>query len=273
MPELPEVETVCRQLHRNLAGATIKSVDIEFAKKISPRDFASKIRNRKIISVKRRAKVIIIKLSGDFTLLAHLKMTGKLFLKPKNTKPDKHTHAIFHLTGKYDLHWHDVRKFGWLKLMANKEAEQWFVDQDFGPEPLDPKFTFDKFDACLQARAKTKIKPLLLQQTCLAGIGNIYAAESLWRAKINPQTITGKIDEARRRELFRAIKSILAQAIKARGTSAGDFLDSFGQPGEYEKRLKVYHREGQRCGRCGAILKNLRIGGRSTIYCPKCQPK
>lgn len=281
MPELPEVETIRRQLARAIVGATIKDVIVRFSGRLNlpAKKFVQAIKGKKIISIGRRAKLLIFKLSGGRFVLAHLKMSGRFFVKGgkgreregKGGKVEKYTRVIFKLSGGKELRWNDFRKLGYLKLL-NKPAAQKFMDgQKYGPEPLDKSFTWKKMALCLRSRPKAKIKPLLMEQACVAGVGNIYVTEALWFAKIHPLTPVGKISDARMRALHRDIVSVLKKAVAAHGTSADAYLDVFGKEGTFEKQLKVYGREGKPCPRCRAAIRKTKISGRGSAYCPRCQ--
>lgn len=273
MPELPEVETIRRQLARAIVGATIKDVVVNFAGRLNlpAKKFIQIIKGKKFIGVDRRAKLLIFKLSGGFFILAHLKMSGRFLVTTSGASVDKHSHIVFKLSGNRELHWNDFRKFGFLKLVDAVGLEKYLEAQAYGPEPLDKSFTWKKMAMCLRSAPKKKIKPHLLDQTCIAGIGNIYATEALWFAKIHPSTPVGKISDAQMKLLYRGIISVLKKSIAAHGTSADAYFDAFGEEGKFEKQLKVYGREGQLCPRCRAKIKKIKIGGRGSAYCPKCQ--
>ncbi|MCH8049669.1 bifunctional DNA-formamidopyrimidine glycosylase/DNA-(apurinic or apyrimidinic site) lyase [Patescibacteria group bacterium] len=275
MPELPEVETIRRQLQRTIKGATIKGVTVRYGKKIAPRSstFVKMLTGKKVLAVDRRAKILWIKLSGGLNLFVHLKMTGRLLLKKKGERPSKHTHVVFELSGGRELHWEDIRKFGWLKLMPDDEAKKFLEKQSFGPEPISKKFTRPVLSLCLRAHPKAAIKPLLMTQSCVAGIGNIYATEALWMAKIHPLTKVEKISDAQIRLLYSSVVSVLKQAIPARGSSTDAYLDIYGKEGAFVPKLKAYGREGKKCLRCRSILKKIRVGGRGTTICTKCQKR
>jgi formamidopyrimidine-DNA glycosylase len=249
--------------------------------------FVQLLKGKKILAVERRAKLLIFKLSGGFSILAHLKMSGKFLVVGckgglrvvKGGKEGlrgvkgvgKHTHVIFKFSGGKELHWNDVRKFGFLKLVDGAGLKKYLDEQNYGPEPLDNNFTWAKMARRLRLAPKKKIKPRLLDQTCIAGIGNIYATEALWSAKINPKIPIGKISDEKMKFLHHAIVNVLKKSIAARGTSADSYVDAFGEQGEFEKQLKVYGREGKPCRLCKTILKREKIGGRGTAWCPKCQ--
>jgi formamidopyrimidine-DNA glycosylase len=273
MPELPEVETVARQLNAEIAGKTIKQVEVRFGKRLvpGPKKFVALVTGKKIIRVERRAKILLFKLSSNITLVAHLKMTGGFFIKPKGTKPSKHAHVIFHLSDGREVHWEDVRKFGYIKVYAGKELDEYLQTQSYGPEPLEKTFTWQKMALCLRSRPKKPIKPLLMEQTCIAGIGNIYAGEAVWFAKLHPLTKVADISDAQMKILHRGVVDVLKRAIPARGSSADSYLDVYGQPGTFVPKLKVYGRAGQPCSRCGTLIKKIRLLGRGTEFCPICQ--
>jgi len=290
MPELPEVETVRRQLEKEIKGATIKEAVVNFAGRLnlSAKKFSQILKGKKFLGVDRRAKLLIFKLSGGFFILAHLKMTGRFLVvspstplafaqglrlleRPRSLRGDKHTHVIFRLSGGKELHWNDFRKFGFLKLVDDEGLKKYLEAQAYGPEPLDKNFTWSKMAMCLRSKPKTKIKPHLLDQTCIAGIGNIYATEALWLAKIHPLTPAGKISDEKMKILHRSLVTILKKSIACGGTSSDDYVDAYGRQGTFVKKLKVYGREGKPCSYCQTKLLKIKVGGRGTVFCPKCQ--
>jgi len=253
----------------------VKEVVVRFGDRLqpSPARFKRLMRGRTVISVERRAKLLRLRLSGGWNLFVHLKMTGRLLLKRSGSIPTKHTHLVFRLSGRRELHWEDVRKFGYMKALPDAQAETWLAGQDFGPEPLRTGFTWRSFAMCLRNHPKAQIKPLLLRQDCIAGIGNIYATEALWSARIHPLRRVERLSDKDLRRLHRAVTSVLRRAVKAGGTSADDYLDIFGEEGGFVPQLKVYGREGRKCRRCRGLLRKMRIGGRGTVICPTCQKK
>lgn len=273
MPELPEVETVRRQLTKNISGRRITDVVVRFGKKLSPTKtrFVNQVKGRTINKVERRGKLLRFRLSGGYSMFVHLKMTGVILIRDRNAAVDKHTHLVFKLSGGKEVHWNDLRKFGFLKLLPDDEAETYLASWNFGPEPLERGFTYQVFKDCLLAYPKAKIKPKLLEQSCIAGIGNIYAIESLWRAKIHPLTKIADVPEAKLERLHQAIVAVLKDAVKHKGTTAENYFDAFGNSGGYEKKLKMYKREGRPCLRCRTKLEKIKVGGRGTVICPKCQ--
>jgi len=273
MPELPEVETIRRQLSRVIKGKRVNDVVVRWGKRLLPgkTKFIAGVKGRTISSVERRGKLLQIKLSGGKTMFVHLKMTGQMLLKDKSEVPGKHAHVVFKLSGSKDLHWVDMRKFGFIKLLGAEEAEAYLASWKFGPEPLARGFTHQVFRDCLMSYPNAKIKPKLLEQTCIAGIGNIYAVEALWASKIHPLTLIKNIPEKKFKKLYSDVVRILKAAVKVGGTSASDYYDVFGDAGGYEKKLKAYQQEGKPCQHCRTKLTKMKVGGRGNVYCPKCQ--
>lgn len=270
MPELPEVETIRRQLDEYLSGKKIISAEVRYGKivRFPVKKFLQLTRGVKFKSVGRRAKLLLLNLSNGWTILTHLKMTGQYLI---SGTADKHVHVIFNLAGNKKLFFRDVRKFGYLKPVKTAELDKYFQHEGYGPEPLDRYFTLAKFRALLQAKKKSRLKQLFLDQKFLAGVGNIYAQEICFFAAVKPQRKVGTLTEAEIKKLYTGLKKILQRAVALRGTSADDYLDIHGHQGGYLKHLKVYGRAGKKCYRCGAVLKDLRLGGRGTVFCAKCQ--
>lgn len=274
MPELPEVETIRLQLQRRVKGKKITSVEVIFGRKINvpAAKFIRAVKGAKIEAVGRRAKLLLIQLSNGLTMMIHLKMTGRVLLRPRGEKPGKHTFVVFGLSGGEQLFWEDVRKFGFLKLVPTRELPAYWKKEGFGPEPLARDFTPEVLRACLTQHKGKKIKPLLMEPRCVAGLGNIYAAEALWYARVHPGRAAGALTDVEMQELYEGIGRVLSAAIRHRGTSADSYVDLFGEVGEFVPRLKVYGRAGKPCGRkCGALIKKVTLGGRGTYFCPECQ--
>jgi len=285
MPELPEVQTVVNHLAAKITGKVFSNSQVKVKKMISP-DFEKLIKVKRIKKVSRRGKMIVIALDNEYYLLIHLKMTGQLIFVDKAgrasggghpiksegfdlTKPNKFTHIILNFKDRSRLLFHDVRKFGWMKIVKKDEGEKIF--EKFGIEPLDKDFTLSKFTNILKRYPKQKIKQLLLHQELIAGIGNIYADESLFKAGIKPTRIVKSLSHKEIKELHQAIKNKLKTAIKYGGTSVNTFVSSSGERGGFVKKLLVYGRGGQECLKCGKILTKIKINGRGTVYCPNCQ--
>jgi len=280
MPELAEIETIRKQLEKKLIGKKIKSIDVNVAKMAQPSvaKIKKQIINKKIVRIVRRAKLLVWELSckidkinktDNYNLVFHLKMSGQIILADKKSNPEKYTHIIFTFTDGSQVFFNDMRKFGWVKLVDNKELEKIF--KGYGPEPLDNDFTLNKFEEMLLARKRSVIKSLLCDQKWLAGIGNIYSQEALFCAKISPMRKAESLNDVEIKNLYNCIIKILLSAIKWHGTSDSLYLDAYGKKGSFQNKLKVYGREGQKCFRCAGKIKKTKIGGRGTCYCAKCQ--
>jgi formamidopyrimidine-DNA glycosylase len=267
MPELPEVETIKRQLSRKIKGKTIKRVEIRLLKlvKMPAKKFKKRVEGQKILDVQRRAKLVIFRLSDGY-LLTHLKMTGQLIF---NGEENKHTYLIYHFTaGSYLLH-NDLRKFGFVKLVG--DLEKYFIKEKYGPEPLENDFTLKVFKELLKGK-KTKIKPLLMNQQFIVGVGNLYADEILFSAGVLPTRKASDLKEKEIKKIYQGIKRILELAVKKKGSSADDYLDTAGKKGTFfPDSINVYRREGEPCFKCGTKIKRIKIGARSAHFCPKCQ--
>lgn len=276
MPELPEVETVRRDLAEKITGRSIAGVWTENPKMLrgkTPADFAYAVNGARVMAVNRRGKHLLMNLSNGLTLVAHLKMTGQL-LVAKNLDPvERWTRAIIELDRGLDLRFRDIRKFGYLDLVSTADIGEAGENMPgLGPEPLDRAFTKGVFEWQLKKHPKAKIKSLLMNQAFVAGIGNIYADETLYAAGVRPTRAAGSLTAAERDRLYTNIRRILRAAIEKRGTSFSTFVDASGRPGGYVPSLKVYGRAGQKCVKSGCgTVKKIKVGGRSSNYCPKCQ--
>lgn len=287
MPELPEVETIRRELQTAIVGRTIRNVDIRLAKivKMPAVTFRRHVVGSKVVAIHRRAKLLLIHVSSGWTIIIHLKMSGQLIWQPVRGKlrvgghpipggtlnlPNTYSHVIFLMNGG-TLFFNDQRQFGFVKLLKTAELNQWLIDAGYGPEPLVAEFTYDVFSAILKGHSKKRIKPMLLDQTVVAGLGNIYADESLHFAKIRPIRRVGSLRPAERQELYRGIRHVLTLSLRHKGTSADQYVTTSGEPGRMLSFLKVYGRGGQRCRRCGGTIKKMVLAGRGTHYCPDCQ--
>lgn len=275
MPELPEVETVVRGLRRIAVGREITRVKLigEKLRRINPRNFSSKIRGRKFVAARRRGKNILLDLSGGLTLWAHLKMTGRFVEHENGQKLDKHDHLLFDLSGagkrqSSRLVFRDVRKFGFVILVRTAELDKLPGLNKLGPEPLE--ISQEDFIQLIKARHRA-IKPALLDQTLIAGLGNIYADEALYAARIHPLKLTDEISRTKLAALHQAIQQILTMAIERMGTTIDNYSGVNGNPGEFQSYLKVYGRGGEPCERCGKKITRQVIGQRSAHFCGKCQ--
>ena len=273
MPELPEVETIKRTLQPRLAGLTITGVHLSLPKIVKTpetEEFKKIIINKKILKVERRGKYLLIALSGGYTLAVHLRMTGRLVYAADDTPPAKHTHVVFHLDNGRRLIFADMRQFGGMWLVPTSSLGSLSGYRDLGIEPLDACFTvgFLKKELC---RRRTRIKSLLLNQTFIAGLGNIYADEVLHRAGLDPERPAQTLTSRETARLHRAIINVISEGIGNRGTTVRDYIDGDGRAGSYQELLRVYQREGKQCQHCGQIITRKKVGGRSSYYCPACQ--
>jgi formamidopyrimidine-DNA glycosylase len=276
MPELPEVETIKSQLNRRLKGGKIKKIEIFLPKiiRLEAKFFINKTVGAKIKKVWRRAKMIIIDLDNGYSLLIHLKLTGRLILCPRLREDyQKHTHLVFHFFDKSVLIFQDIRQFGYFDLYRTENLKGFFQEKKLGPEPLKKSFTLKKFTELLSKKPDKKIKPLLMEQNFIAGIGNIYAQEICWSAKISPLRLAKTLNKKEIQEIYRHLLMILKKAVKQGGTTAADegYIDARGNKGKYGSQLKVYQREGEKCFRCKGIIERIVLTGRGTAYCPRCQ--
>ncbi len=287
MPELPEVETVRRGLAELLPKHTVTAVVTNYDRSFpnAPSDVKAFLIGAKVTAVKRRAKVLMIELNTNYTLLVHLKMTGQLVYRADDGErfgaghpnhsligelPDRSTRATVQFNGA-NLFFNDQRRFGWMRLMPTVEVLNLDFFKKVGPEPLSASFTAEEFVQRLQRRANTTIKAAILDQTVLAGIGNIYADEGLWGAKIHPATRVKDVSTVKLNRLYRALRGVLALAIEKGGSSDRNYVDAAGKRGSYLTFANVFRREGQACPRCGNEIIKTRVAGRGTHTCPHCQ--
>lgn len=315
MPELPEVETVRRGLHRMIIGKTVAGEDHDWPKGFpnASTDVAEFLIGATITDVRRRAKVLLIDLSSEYTLVIHLKMTGQLVFVDKNVAngkwniedgdatmsnsnsqipiaadevrfgaghpndsligqlPDRSTRVTFIFSDGSQLFFNDQRKFGWVRLIPTVEVPNIDFMKKVGPEPLSEDFTAAEFISRIRRRANTNIKAALLDQTVVAGIGNIYADESLWGAKIHPSALVKNVDDAELRLLFKEMQFVLLLAIEKGGSTDRNYVNAEGKRGSYIDFARVFRREGLNCPRCGNGIIKTRVAGRGTHTCPECQ--
>jgi formamidopyrimidine-DNA glycosylase len=282
MPELPEVETVARGLQKSIAGRRIVSVRLGKTDFIDdPAALEQQLPGRQIERVERYGKFMLLRLSprasavansenGDVeaaSLLVHLGMTGQLAPYAAAEPYAKHTHVWFELDDGRELRYTDPRRFGRMAYLTGDSLTTELMA--FGADPL--LVSAEEFASSIRSR-NAQIKALLLDQSVLRGVGNIYADESLWRAKIHPIRRGAELSKKQVQTLRRVLQDVLRKAILARGSSISDFLDAEGEPGEYQRHHRVYGREGKRCYRCGAAIRRVIVAGRSSHFCPKCQP-
>jgi formamidopyrimidine-DNA glycosylase len=288
MPELPEVETIARGLRQSVLGRRILSVTLGKTDFIDdPIALEQHLPGRQIAAVERYGKFMLLRLmpptgvgasgsapigetNGDgapASLLIHLGMTGHIAPHPAAQPCEKHTHACFLLDDGRELRYSDARRFGRMAYLAGEALEGEL--RGFGADPLE--VTAEEFVAHIRAR-RARVKALLLDQGVLRGVGNIYADESLWRAKIHPARLGAHLTRKQAEALHRALRAILEKAIVMRGSSISDFLDAEGEPGEYQRRHRAYGREGKPCYRCETRIRRAIVAGRSSYFCPRCQP-
>jgi len=285
MPELPEVETIKKELKEKLPGKIISGVEILWAKTVSPAkpfDFKKIITDKKILNLERRAKMLIINLSDKISLLIHLKMTGQLIFVPKTGKivsgghptmdvqtPGRHTRLIFNFRDGETLYFNDMRKFGWVKILDEKLKNH--LKTEIGIEPLSSNFTLSTFKKILEKYPNRTVKQILLDQSLIAGIGNIYADESAYLSHILPMRKVKTLKEKEMTNLHKNIMAVLKLSIKKKGTSSRNYLRSTGEKGGFVPHLMVYGRHNETCKKCGAQIKKIKHAGRGTHYCPGCQ--
>ncbi len=268
MPELPEVETIKNKLSPNLKGKTILGIKV-----LKPHMFwgsPTQVEGQKIIKISRRAKMLVVHLQKRL-LVFHLKMSGQLLWEENNPDlPGKYTRIIFTFKNNSRLFFNDVRTFGWVKILTEKEFKA-YTDK-LGPEPLGKEFTSSYLRTILK-KSKRAVKQVLLDQSKIAGIGNIYANEALFLAGVYPQKESGRLTAREISRLYQAIRQVLVKAIKYQGSSAKDrgYKLPSGKLGSYQEHFLVYQQQDKNCPRCQTKIKRIKTGGRSSFYCPKCQ--
>lgn len=269
MPELPEVETVARDLRGLIVGATIVDAETRWARtlrELTPEALASGVAGRRIEAVGRRGKQLVIDLSGNAFLTIHLKMTGQLFVVPQGRPDDPYVRLVLELDDGREIRFRDIRKFGRVGLYGIDTADPF---EKTGPEPLADVFTVAAFRRRLRGR-KGRLKPLLLDQTFVAGVGNIYADEALWAARLHPLRTARTLRPPDERRLWLELRRILAEAVIRRGSSIDDYTAPDGD-GDMQDHLQAYQRAGEPCRRCGRPIRRIVVGGRATHFCSWCQ--
>lgn len=273
MPELPEVETVRRSLAPHLMGRKIEEVKVIMPKIIKypeSQRFVELLTGEVIQELKRRGKYLLFSLSSNYIWVTHLRMTGQYIYTKPQVPRDKHTHLIFILDNGYELRYVDIRKFGMMYLLRPEEFSVAKGLYTLGPEPLDKDFTLAQLKERLAGK-KRKLKPLLLDQTFVAGIGNIYADEILFDAGLHPEREAMTLSPEEIERLFKSIQKILQLGIENRGTSIRNYVDGQGNMGGFQKLLKVYGKAGSSCPVCGQPIVRKAVGGRGTYFCANCQ--
>jgi formamidopyrimidine-DNA glycosylase len=287
MPELPEVETIKLGLRKYLIGKEIKDVQINIPKMFS--GSAKQVIGAKIINLERIGKSLIIELNNNFVLAVHLKMTGQLVYSDSKTKnlvlspkvggktlPSKYTHVIFTLDNDSNLYYNDLRQFGWIKVIKKDELMNIPFFKEIGPEPKVGKdltgkeLTFEYFKEVTQ-KGNLPIKLILMDQKRIGGIGNIYANDALFKAKIDPRRKGKTLSDKEIKILYEAIFSVLRKSLEFGGSSDENFVNALGQEGNYQKHTLIYGKEGKKCGICGGIVQKMKLGGRGTYFCSACQ--
>ena len=280
MPELPEVESIKSYFNKFLIGHKITRVQVNFRKAL-PKGEKNLI-GGKVIKIKRYGKAISFDLDNNYSAVIHLKMTGQLIYRGPNLKespplservkggiPGKHSHVIFHLDRGGKLYFNDYRKFGWIKVVKTKDVGDIDFIKKLGPEPL-KDLNLEYFKEVL-SKSNRPIKLLLLDQSKLSGVGNIYANDALWLAKIHPERKANSLKPKEEKDLLKAVEKVLKASIAKRGSSDTDFVNPDGSEGSYQERFLVYDRKGKPCRRCNAPIEKIKVSGRGTYLCPSCQ--
>jgi formamidopyrimidine-DNA glycosylase len=307
MPELPEVETVVRELNRKLKKKKVKDVEVFLHKLVHvgpktvsnvrtnsvvrSREFIRQLQGQVVERVVRRGKMLQFFISNDLVMLVHLKMTGQFIFEdtqlraktnglykllnkesaPHVPLPSKHTHVVFHFTDKSTLYFNDVRQFGYLRILDISDLSLVKDLAQYGPEPFDKAFTLEVFSANLTKRSRTTIKLALLDPKVVVGIGNIYSDEILFHAGVLPTRLVGSLTSEELRNIYHEIRPVLRKGIETRGSSVGDFVRTDGSWGSMGKHHFVYGRRKQSCKICGTLIQSTKLGGRTASYCPYCQ--
>ena len=276
MPELPEVETIRRELEREAVGKRIKAIEVHGTRTVrrqTKKNLMSRLEGTKITAADRRGKYLVLKLDSGELLVVHLGMSGQLLRAVAKDPVAKHTHVIMTFTQGGQLRFVDPRTFGELFVTAPDELTNEIPElADLGMDPLDEPISWVTFGQRLLART-TKLKPLLMDQSFIAGIGNIYSDEILWEAGLRRDRTPQTLSSMEVRRLYRAVVEVLHEAVKHRGSTLGDqqYVDLHGKPGEYQTLHQVYARDGEACRRCRATIAKEKVGGRSSYFCPACQ--
>jgi formamidopyrimidine-DNA glycosylase len=277
MPELPEVETIRRDIEKEFVNKRIKKVDVTGARSVrrhqDVKEFVARTEGRKVTGTRRRGKYLLLKLDSGDVLIAHLGMSGQLLRANPKEPVGKHTHVVLTFVGAPQLRFVDPRTFGELFVTAPDRLEDEVPElAHLGFDPIDEQMAWTSFGALLAAR-KTKLKPLLMDQRFVAGIGNIYADEILFSAGLRHDRNSDSLTPQEVRRLYRSVVETLQEAIKHRGSSLADeqYRDIFGDAGEFQRLHNVYDREGQACPRCRSTIVRIKANGRSSFFCPQCQ--
>lgn len=286
MPELPEVETVVRGLNRLILKKKIVQVKHDWPKSFPnlEKDVNDFMIGAEILKVQRRGKAIIIKLNNGWVLVTHLRMTGQMVYRGEenwgaghpnddflNDLPNKSTRVEIDFEDQTKLFFNDQRKFGYMKLLPEPEIEELPFFVKLGPEPLEDNFTVEIFKERLLKKKNSLVKPTILDQSVIAGVGNIYADEALWRAKIHPETRIKDFSNIDFKNLHESIRFVMNKSIEKGGSTDRNYVNADGSRGNYLEYAAVYHKNGQPCKRCGTEISKIRVGGRGTHFCENCQ--
>ncbi|MBR2215072.1 MAG: bifunctional DNA-formamidopyrimidine glycosylase/DNA-(apurinic or apyrimidinic site) lyase [Selenomonadaceae bacterium] len=273
MPEMPEVEVIRRSLEGYLRGRTIQKSEVLLPRQVKrpeTAEFIKRVQGETIEEVGRRGKYLIMKLSGDTDLIVHLRMTGRLVFSPEGEVKDSHPRLIFHLDGGAKLIYGDTRTLGAVYALKPEEKEIVKGLATMGPEPLTPEFTPEYLAEIFKKRA-TKIKSALLNQSLIGGIGNIYADEALFLARIHPEREAKTLSSPELTKLHEAINQVIGEGLADGGTTFRDYQNADGGQGSHQEKLRVYNRKGKSCPLCGQPIEKIVVGGRGTHFCPRCQ--
>jgi formamidopyrimidine-DNA glycosylase len=273
LPELPEVETILRSLKSKVLHQRIEKVTVinkKTIKKPEPEVFTRCLKEQEITGLDRHGKYLLFEISSSMVMVVHLRMSGRLVYKETAFQPGKYTCVIFYLEEGRELHFQDMRKFGTMHLIRLAEVDVFPPLSILGPDALDPQLTLEHFIDRLQSR-RGPVKGVLLNQSFIAGIGNIYANEILWVAGIHPERKADSLQLLEQEKLYQATRDVLETAVKYRGTTLRDYVDGDGNRGEYQKHLRAHGREGEPCPRCGHPIIRIKQCGRSSYYCDLCQ--
>jgi formamidopyrimidine-DNA glycosylase len=273
MPEMPEVETICRSLRKHIEGKVIRDVEVRLPRLIkwpSPEDFRAILVGRRINALERRAKYMLFDVTDGWVLVVHLRMTGRLFYRGAEIPADASAKLSFHFSGGDAMEYFDTRTLGTIYLIREKELSRIYGLSSLGPEPLSPEFTVDYMMKEL-AKRKGKIKSLLLNQCFIGGLGNIYVDESLSLAGIHPERKSGTLSGSEIERLHEAINQVIEKGISGGGTTLRDYRDGEGNRGTFQDELCVYGRKGLPCPVCGTAIVRTEVAGRGTHFCPRCQ--
>lgn len=271
MPELPEVETIRQGLNKLIVGKEILDIQTDSPKQVQPSlEIVKKAAvGAKIERIGRRAKLLQICLSNGYFLIFHLKLTGRLLVRPLGVLKDDWQHVVFTLSDKTELRFCDSRKFGWVRLVRDM-GELRKILGEFGPEPLDD-LTLEKFKKILSASSRP-VKIILMDQSRIAGVGNIYASDALFLARIDPRRPANKITDEEAEKLYQSLEQVLKLGLRYRGASDQYYLDATGNKGSYQEHFLVYGQQGKNCpNECGGKVERIALGGRGTYFCPTCQ--